>query len=84
MVLLAGLQVLLARYSGQDRVVASMGHAGRTRFELEPVVGFFINLLPLVADVGDAPSFDALLARAQADLLQALEHADAPLDDVHP
>ena len=81
-VLFVALQALLARYSGQDRVVASMGHAGRTRFELEPVVGFFINLLPLVADVGDAPSFDALLARAQADLLQALEHADAPLDRI--
>ncbi|MBL8261086.1 MAG: amino acid adenylation domain-containing protein [Xanthomonadaceae bacterium] len=81
-VLFVVLQLLLARYSGQDRVVASMGHAGRTRFELEPMIGFFINLLPLVADVGDEPSFDTLLARAQAEMLQALEHADAPLDRI--
>lgn len=81
-VLFVVLQMLLARYSGQDRVVAAMGHAGRTRFELEPMVGFFINLLPLVADVADEPTFDALLARAQANLLEALEHADAPLDRI--
>jgi amino acid adenylation domain-containing protein len=81
-VLFVVLQMLLARCSGQDRVVASMGHAGRTRLELEPMVGFFINLLPLAADVGDEPTFDTLLARAQADLLQALEHADAPLDRI--
>jgi amino acid adenylation domain-containing protein len=81
-VLFVVLQMLLARYSGQDRVVASMGHAGRTRFELEPMVGFFINLLPLVADVADEPTFDVLLARAQSDLLQALEHGDAPLDRI--
>ncbi len=81
-VLFVVLQMLLARYSGQDRVVAAMGHAGRTRFELEPMVGFFINLLPLVADVADEPTFDVLLARAQSDLLQALEHGDAPLDRI--
>jgi amino acid adenylation domain-containing protein len=78
----AAFQVLLARYSGQDRIVASMGVAGRARLELEPVVGFFINLLPLQADVSDDPEFVTFLARMRDIVLEAMENADAPLDRI--
>jgi len=45
MVLLAGYQTLLARWSGQDDVVAGTYSGNRPRRELEPLIGFFINTL---------------------------------------
>jgi amino acid adenylation domain-containing protein len=78
----AAFQTLLARYSGQDRVVAAMGVAGRARLELEPVVGFFINMLPLQADVSDDPAFVTFLSRMRGIVLEAMENADTPLDRI--
>jgi hypothetical protein len=43
MTLLAAWQLLLARYSGQDDVVVGTPVAGRTRAELEGLVGMFVN-----------------------------------------
>ena len=78
----AAFQTLLARYSGQDHVVAAMGVAGRARLELEPVVGFFINMLPLHADISDDPEFLTFLTRTRGIVLEAMENADTPLDRI--
>lgn len=81
-VVLAAFQVLLSRYTGQDQLVTAMGVAGRSRHELEPVIGFFVNTLPLRADLSGNPDFIEILARAQATLLHAMENADTPLDRI--
>ena len=48
MMLLAGFQVLLARYSGQDDVVVGTpDRRTRTRAEMEGLIGFFVNTLVL-------------------------------------
>ena len=47
MVLLAGFELVLARWSGQDDVVVGTPVANRMRAELEPLVGFFVNTLVL-------------------------------------
>ena len=47
MTLLAAYAVLLGRYSGQDDLVIGFPSAGRARSELEPLVGMFVNTLPL-------------------------------------
>ncbi|TSC19378.1 condensation domain-containing protein, partial [Corallococcus sp. Z5C101001] len=49
MVLLAGWQTVLARYSGQDDVSVGSPMAGRTRSELEGLIGVFVNTLVLRA-----------------------------------
>ncbi|HEU4451637.1 MAG TPA: FkbM family methyltransferase, partial [Longimicrobium sp.] len=43
--LLAPFQALLARWSGQDDVVVGSPVAGRTRAEVEELIGFFVNTL---------------------------------------
>ncbi|HEX2187468.1 MAG TPA: condensation domain-containing protein, partial [Longimicrobiaceae bacterium] len=65
MTLLAGWQLLLARWSGQDDVSVGTPIAGRTRAELEPLIGFFVNTLVLRADLGGDPTFRELLARVR-------------------
>ena len=80
MVLLAGWQLLLARYSGQDDVVVGTPVAGRTRVELEELIGFFVNMLPLRAELGGDPTVRELLARVQERTLEAYQHQELPFD----
>ncbi|HEY8670507.1 MAG TPA: amino acid adenylation domain-containing protein, partial [Terriglobales bacterium] len=47
MTLLAGFQALLSRYSGQQDIVLGTAIANRNQPELENVIGFFLNTLPL-------------------------------------
>ncbi|HWE34977.1 MAG TPA: amino acid adenylation domain-containing protein [Isosphaeraceae bacterium] len=82
MVALAGLETLLNRYTGQEDFAVGTPVAGRTRPELEGLIGFFANTLPLRADFADDPSFRALLRRAKAETLDALAHQDLPFDRI--
>ncbi|MEM7585039.1 MAG: amino acid adenylation domain-containing protein, partial [Acidobacteriota bacterium] len=78
-VLMAAYQALLWRYTGQNRLVVGSPMAGRRRPEVSEVVGYFVNLVPIVGDLRGRPSFDTLLECTQANLLAALEHQDYPL-----
>ncbi len=51
MVLLAGFQALLARYSGQEDLAVGSPVAGRNRVEIEGLIGFFVNTLVLRGDL---------------------------------
>ncbi len=83
MLVLAAFQTLLSRYSGQQRVVVAAGSSGsRNRLELENVIGFFINLLPLPLDLSDTPSFVGALDRTRDAMLGAMDNGDVPLDKI--
>src|SRR5205085_5996557 len=47
MTLLAAFVVLLSRLSQQEDIVVGTPTAGRTRAEVEPLIGFFVNTLAL-------------------------------------
>ncbi len=80
MTLLAAFDVLLWRYSGQDDVVVGTPIAGRNRSELEGLIGFFANTLPLRVDVSGNPRFRELLGRVREIALDAYAHQDIPFD----
>ena len=54
--LLAALQALLHRYTGQDDLVVGTASANRGRAELEPLIGFLVNTLPIRADLSGDPT----------------------------
>ena len=56
MTLLAGWAAVLARLSGQDDVVIGTPSANRGHAEVEELIGFFVNTLPLRVDLSGAPS----------------------------
>ncbi|WAS89436.1 non-ribosomal peptide synthase/polyketide synthase [Corallococcus sp. NCRR] len=82
MVLMALFQTMLSRYSGQDDFVVGTPIAGRTRPELEWLMGCFINTLPFRAKLSGLPSFAELLVRVRTQALEAYSHQDAPFERV--
>jgi amino acid adenylation domain-containing protein len=78
MTLLAAFQTLLYRYTQQDDIVIGTDIANRNQAELEPLIGFFINLLVLRTDLSGNPSFRALLGRVREVALGAYAHQDLP------
>ncbi len=80
MTLLAGFQVLLHRYSGQDDFCVGSPVAGRTRAETEDLIGFFVNTLVLRADLAGEPSGRQTLRRVRETVLDALANQDVPFE----
>ncbi len=80
MTLLAAFQVLLARYSRQEEIVVGTPIAGRTRPELEPLIGDFVNMLAIRTDVTGNPSFREFLRRVKEVALQAYDNQELPFE----
>ncbi len=80
MALLAGWQVLLGRWSGEETVLVGTPVAGRERTELEGLIGFFVNTLVLRADLGGNPAFRALLSAVREGTLGAYQHQALPFE----
>jgi len=76
----AAFATLLYRYAGDEDVVLGCAVAGRTRPELEPLIGYFSNMLPLRARFADDPTFADVLATVRGAFLRALEHAEIPYE----
>ncbi|WP_160293944.1 condensation domain-containing protein, partial [Burkholderia gladioli] len=66
------------RRSGREDCIHTT--AGRDDALLEPLIGFFINILPLRLDLSGEPDVATLLARAGERVLEALEHQALPFE----
>ncbi|MBS4095819.1 MAG: amino acid adenylation domain-containing protein [Sulfuricella sp.] len=82
MTLLAGFAVLLRRYTGHDDLIVGTPIANRNRPEVEALVGFFANTLPLRCDLTGDPDFRTLLRRVQGVTVEAYENQDIPFEKI--
>jgi len=82
MALLAAFQLSLSYCSGQRDVVVATPMARRNRSELERLIGLFINILPLRADLSGRPTFRALLKQVKETALGAYAHAELPFEEI--
>ena len=80
MVLLEGYCALLQRYTGQSDVVVGTPIANRTRPEIEPLIGLFVNTLALRTRLDGGESPRALLRRIRSSALDAYAHQDVPFE----
>jgi len=82
MTLLAGWAILLSRFSGQDDLVVGTPTANRGHAEIEKLIGFFVNTLPLRLDLSNEPTVAELLGRVKARTLEAQENQDIPFEQI--
>ncbi|SDH96036.1 Acyl-CoA synthetase (AMP-forming)/AMP-acid ligase II [Sinosporangium album] len=78
--LMAGFAALLHRYSGQDDIVIGTPASGRGDTAVQPLIGFFVNTLPIRADLSGRPTYGDLLDRVRGSVLAAFADDDIPLD----
>ncbi|MBW8873677.1 MAG: non-ribosomal peptide synthase/polyketide synthase [Acidobacteria bacterium] len=80
MALLAAFEALVGRYSGQEDAGIGFPIANRRWTEVEPLIGFFVNMLVLRMDLAGDPSYLELLKRVRATALDAYMHQDVPFE----
>ena len=80
MSLLAMLAVVLHRYSAREDLCIGTTVAGREQVELEELIGFFVNILPLRLTLSDNPSLEQLLQMTRQVVLRGFEHQGLPFE----
>jgi pristinamycin I synthase 3 and 4 len=78
--LLAVYAILLSRYSGQDDIVVGLPVANRQASQLDGVIGFFVNSVPLRVRVQPPAAVGDVLLEVRSLLLEAFEHQDVPIE----
>jgi thioesterase domain-containing protein/acyl carrier protein len=77
--LLTAFNVLLYRYTDQERIYVCTPSANRTRTETKRLIGYFVNLLILQTDLRGNPSVVELVHRVRQVVSGAFAYQDLPL-----
>ncbi|HEY7712197.1 MAG TPA: condensation domain-containing protein, partial [Candidatus Entotheonella sp.] len=78
MILLAAVQILLYRYTGQDDILVGSPMAGRNQPQFRQLVGYCVNMVVLRGNLSGNPAFRTFLGQVRHTVLDALRHADYP------
>lgn len=81
-ILLTAWLTLLGAKSGATDVCTGIASSLRQRPELRPLIGFFVQSLPLRMDLGGDPTFLALVGRVRVAALAALEHGELSFERI--
>lgn len=82
MLYLGAYYVLLSKYSGQDDIIIGTPSAGRSRQELETVVGMFVSTLPLRAQPEGAKPFVDFVREIATISMSAVDNQEYPLEEI--
>ena len=80
MTLLAAYEVLLMRYTGQYDFGVGTPVANRDQVETHGLIGLFLNMLVMRADLRGAPGFREVLARTRETALAGYMHQNVPFE----
>lgn len=79
-VLMAGVNVLLKKYTHHTDIVTGTTVAGRNLSQLENQIGFYVNALPVRTQVPGSITFNSLLQQQQTTLVKVYEHQAYPFE----
>ncbi|MDW3194552.1 MAG: condensation domain-containing protein [Cytophagales bacterium] len=82
MYLLAAYKVLLSQYTGQKDVIVGSPFANRPHQNIESLIGFFVNTVPLRTVIDSSNSFADLLSEIRETVLAAFQNQDAPIEKI--
>ncbi|PHO01035.1 hypothetical protein CSC82_25700, partial [Rhodobacteraceae bacterium 4F10] len=80
MLLMAGLNGVLSRYTGQTDIVLGTPVAGREHPDLEDQIGLYLNTLAIRTSFDMNQTFEDLLRIQKENLIEAYEHQFYPFD----
>lgn len=80
--LLTALRAFLFRYTEDDDLTILMVDGNRPHPDVEDVLGFFVNMIPIRCQDSGEGSFDQLLEVMKGRALQAMSHSKAPFDHI--
>ncbi|RYZ02152.1 MAG: hypothetical protein EOO73_33055, partial [Myxococcales bacterium] len=80
--LLTSFALVLKQYTGKADLCIGTTTAGRTQLELESIIGFFINVLPLRIDLSGDPDMGELMRRTKRTVLGAFEYQALPFERI--
>jgi iturin family lipopeptide synthetase A len=82
MILLAILNVLLAKITGQDDIIIGTGVVGRRHPDLWHIMGIFVNTLVIRSYTKPTKTFREFLKEVKTTSLQAFENQEYPFEDL--
>ncbi|MFD0373432.1 amino acid adenylation domain-containing protein [Streptomyces sp. NPDC127114] len=82
MVLLAGLALTLHRRTGRRDLVLGSPVSVRGRAELDALIGYFVNLLPLRVRLDETMDFRDLVRHVREVAIDGYRHQEAPFDAI--
>ncbi|MDW7617333.1 amino acid adenylation domain-containing protein [Peribacillus simplex] len=82
MFFLAGLNILLSKYSGQEDIVIGTAIEGRNHLQINNLIGMFVNTIPLRNQPSSNQTFIEFLHHVKESTLNAFEHSDYPFEDI--
>lgn len=74
--------LLLSKLSGQNSVVVGVPTSNRSHKELEALIGFFINTLPLHIDVQPQTTRNDFLQQVKQQVIDGFSHQNAAFEDI--
>ncbi|WP_112239146.1 non-ribosomal peptide synthetase [Kribbella monticola] len=87
-VMLTAYQLMLSRYTGEQDVAVGTVVSGRTRPELQQLIGYGINTLVIRNRWTGDPTFESLVKETRARVLDAHDHQTVPfaklVDELQP
>ena len=81
-VYLAAFLIVLHRHTGQEDLTVGSASANRGRTEVEPLIGYFVNMLVLRTDLSGDPTVRELISRVHAVVRDAMAYGELPFDRV--
>ncbi|WP_256667595.1 non-ribosomal peptide synthetase [Pseudomonas sp. Fl5BN2] len=74
--------LLLQRYTGEARTLTLTPVANRPFQAAEDIAGYFVNLVPLIADVRDNDNFTSFVERMRGVTARSFAHQGVPIESV--
>lgn len=82
MVLFGTYSLLLSKISNQDELIIGMPLTGRSKLEFAPLIGLFVNTLPIRLKVDNQITIIDFLAYIKYNMVQAIENRDYQFEDI--
>lgn len=78
MILLTGVYCLLHLYSGEEDIIIGTNTSGREHPQLQNLVGYFVNVLPLRVNIKKHDTFSVLFDKVRDTVVGAFSHQTYP------